>query len=150
MQAREERRAQLERENTGYESSVSSQIDNDLRLHISNDENQEKRQTPSSLSVSPEVTLKTPDVTELDGQQDGQAHPVHHSLSNIIALTAAYDSIELLEPTTGAATEQLEASHLRERPDLPDEYAGIPEILSPLENTIDGLRIPQCKEDAAE
>lgn len=158
--AREERR--LEKEKAEHEDKASSQIDINSRRHISNDENQDNheaipfsRQTPSSPLASPELTPEAPDVTEANAHQNSQAHSVDHSpSSDSIPLPTASKDGEVLEPTTGVATEQLDVSVVKERPDQQNDIAENPteiqEIPSASENITAGSCILQSKEGSAE
>lgn len=153
VQAREERKAQ--REQAEHERRALWQINTDSQHQIFNDVNQDEhettsasRQTKPSPSSAAEVMPESPDITEIDGREDGQARPVDHSpSSDPIPLPTVSEDIEVLEATTRAATEVYGA---RERPNQVSETAAIHDIPSTSVNTSEGSRIVHSNEDPEE
>lgn len=156
MQAHEERRVQIERDE--YESRSPLQLDTGFQHQMFNDENIDEHETTffsrqiQSISLaSSEVTLKLLVVTEMGGHQDSQAHPVDHSpSSDTIPLPTASEDREVLGITTGDPSMQLDVSGESERPDQHHEILEIQESPSASQNDSEGSRIAQSKKGAAE
>lgn len=153
VQAREERKAQ--REQAEHERRALWQINTDSQHQIFNDVNQDEhektpasRQIQSSTSSVAEVMRESPDITEIDGREDGQACPVDHSSSSdTIPLPTVSEDIETSEATTRAATEVYGA---RERPDQVSEITEIREIPFTSVNVTEGSHIVHGREDPEE
>lgn len=124
---------------------------------ICTNENQEKHGASSSSrqnqwipSASPEVTLESPGITEVDRRQDSLVCPVDHSPSfTTNPLTTTSEDREVLDITIVGPIEQQNIPDVGKNPDPHNEAQDIQEISSTAENTTEGLRIAHSNEEEA-